>query len=519
MKNKRKDRLRFSLLHESLQHYASHKGGSVALIESDRCVTYGELWKKTEQFGSWLSNRFPPQTHVAILLENSIEMVWSLYGISAAGMVSVLIDSNQHMGNIQSVLDDSVPRLVVTSNELVSKFGWTGDSRPLDVFVVDGFPGALSEFSEQNTVGGEKVETDGVPAHTSPSDVAVLLYTTGTTGESKGVMLTHFNLLSATKNINEFMNITDGIVESLPLRLSHSFGFGRLRCVFDVGGTVMLEKGFLRPERILFHIERNRANALSSVPSGFRILHSFCPDYFRTVGPLLKHIEIGSDFMPNSEKEQLVSMCPNARIVLHFGLTEASRATFLDFEKDRNHWDTVGKSSPNVSLKIRSDRGSAAGVNESGEILVKGNMVMKGYWRKPEETERALENGWMRTGDIGFIDSEGYLHLEGRRDDIFNIGGMKVVPVEVEDVLKKYEGIDNAAVVPIEPSETEPLPVLKAYLVVNERWKAGDLADLKRFCLNFLEAYKVPAEFELIDRIPTSESGKKMRNKLGREKS
>ena len=183
-------------------------------------------------------------------------------------------------------------------------------------------------------------------------DITLISYTTGTTGPQKGVMLSHRNLLSATNNINKFIGIDSGVIESVPMRLSHSFGFARLRCIFEVGGTVVLENGLLRPEKVLTNIKKYKVNALSLVPSGFTIILDYYKDLFKTIAQQIKHIEIGSSQMYERHKIELIKLCPKARICMHYGLTEASRSTMIEFNSEKQKLHTVGRASPNVKIRI-----------------------------------------------------------------------------------------------------------------------------------------------------------------------
>jgi len=295
-------------------------------------------------------------------------------------------------------------------------------------------------------------------------------------------------------------------VESLPMPLSHSFGFARLRCVFDVGGTVILENGFLRPERVIENMRINNTNAISSVPAGFAILLDHYFEQFQDISQYIKYIEIGSAFMRQKHKEMLMELCSNARICMHYGLTEASRSTFIEFHSDKDKLYTVGKPSPNVDVKIIDKNGVDLKLNETGEILVKGEMVMQGYWNKEKMTNESLTDGWLHTGDLGLVDSDGYVHLLGRKKEIINIGGLKVAPGEVEEVLLKYDGIVEAAVIGIKSSDNISDETIKAFVVTDK--STLQIKHVEKYCLENLEPYKVPAQFEIVDSLPKTNSGK-----------
>ena len=159
-------------------------------------------------------------------------------------------------------------------------------------------------------------------------------------------------------------------------------------------------------------------------------------------------------------------MCPKARICMHYGSTEASRSTFIEFNSEINKLSTVGKPSPNVSIKILKENKLLK--DNVGEILVKGQMTSSGYWNNKKMTKENIISGWIKTGDIGKIDNDGYIHLLGRKEEVINLGGLKIAPGEIEEVLLKHEDIIEAAVIGIR-SDNLLTQNLKAFIVSNNK--------------------------------------------------
>ena len=494
-------------IHDVIATHAAKTPTQTAIYDRDRIITYADLFDGVQSLSVWLEERYPQKTRVGILLNNSYEMVRALYAVSKARMISVPLDADMHARNISYIANDCGIKIILTIDRYIPQLEKIEAHQDFDLLQLD-----KPDHEWPYPSNGKKAQPP-IP----PEDTACILYTTGTTGPRKGVVLSHSQLQAATNNINQFMQIGPDVVESLPMRLSHSFGFARLRCVFDVGGSVILENGFLRPEYVLCNLKTKKANALSSVPSGFAILTAFFLDFFRELGPQLKHIEIGSDFMRQDQKSLLMEICPNAKICMHYGLTEASRATFLDFHRDREYLDSVGKPSPNVKIKIGDENGHAVKAGTSGEILVRGKMVMSGYWGNPGMSDQAIIEGWLHTGDFGLIDKEGYVYLLGRSQEIINVGGLKVSPVEIEEVLLRYEGIKEAVVTTVESIDKILQSRIKAFLVVTDTKRFHDFEELKRYCNAELEAYKIPDEFEVVNKIPKSIS-RKIKQSLASEK-
>ena len=485
-------------IHEAITANAVKKPQQIAVYDRNRIITYAELLDDISSLGAWLGENYPQKTRMGILLENSYEMVIALYAVSQAGMISVPLDADLHRRNISYIVDNCGIQTILTADKYTNQLNKIKEHRNFDLLRLDKKIRAWRPPSAK-----EKVRQP-----TFHEDTACILYTTGTTGPRKGVMLNHSQLLAATKNINQFMRIGPDIVESLPMRLSHSFGFARLRCVFDVGGSAVLENGFLRPAQVLYNMKMKKVNALSSVPSGFAILTAYFLDFFKEIGPQLRHIEIGSDFMRREQKKLLMDICPNAKICMHYGLTEASRATFLDFRRDREHLDSVGRPSPNVKIRIKDENGHSLKAGTSGEILVKGKMVTSGYWENPELSNKVIKDGWLHTGDIGYVDEDGYVYLLGRNHEIINVGGLKVSPVEIEEVLLRYKGIREAVVIGEASPGKISQNIIKAFLVVTDKKQFQNFEKLNRYCASELEPYKIPTVFEVVNEIPKSISGK-----------
>ena len=491
-----------------------------AIVYQDKYLSYSQVWNSVSAFSNWLSNNIETGSRIAICLENIPEAVYSLYAIPAAGMIAVPIDANLHERNITHILNDAGAEVVITTDKQLGKLTKIIKNINLKTIIICGDKNNSFQKNPpvlylndllDNRDNAVTLDMDGI----KEEDTAVILYTTGTTGPKKGVMLSHFNLLSATGHINQFMQFDNGVIESLPMPLSHSFGFARLRSVFAVAGTVILENGLLRPELVLHHITRYKANSFSSVPAGFEILlNDYYIDQFRKVGRQLRFIEIGSAFMRSGHKKLLMECCPETRICMHFGLTEASRSTFIEFHSEKDYVHTAGRPSPNVSIKIVDKNSNALPINTPGEILIKADTVMKGYWANDKLTREVLKDGWLFTGDSGMIDRSGYLQLLGRKEDVINLGGIKVGPEEVESVLVSFPGISEAAVVGIFPSNGLDNQIIRAYLVVADKSSPVDCNELKRFCLRELEPYKVPQEFIILETLPKLSAGKIQRHLL-----
>jgi long-chain acyl-CoA synthetase len=326
-------------------------------------------------------------------------------------------------------------------------------------------------------------------------------------------MLTHRNILAAATNINAVLENDASDREVVPLPLSHSFGLGRLRCNMLAGGTIILVSGFKLPGEILGAMQRWKATGFAVVPAGMAVLVRFGQEELAGFANQLEYMEFGSAPMPLSTKQLLIDILPHTRVWMHYGLTEASRCTFIEFHDGRDHLDSIGKPTPNVEVRVVDAQGRDAAPGKPGEIVVKGGMVTAGYWKDPERTKRTLVDGWLHTGDLGHKDEQGYIYLHGRKGDMINVGGFNVSPVEVEDVLAQHPAIEQGACIGIpDPSEVSG-EVVKVFVVPN-----GEARPTRRELIDWLkprlEPYKLPAAVEWVESLPKTGSGKLQRNLL-----
>jgi len=345
----------------------------------------------------------------------------------------------------------------------------------------------------------------------SKDDTADIVFTTGTTGAAKGVLLTHFNIFSSADNINSFIGNGSEEVEVLGLPLCHSFGLGRLRCTLLKGATLVVLPSFANIKVFFSAIEKYHATGFGMVPAIWAYIRKFSGTRIAKYASQIKYIEIGSAAMPLESKKELCELFPTTRICHHYGLTEASRAAFMEYHACADDLRTIGREvSPKVEIKILGEDGREMPTGESGEICIKGNMVMKGYFR-PEETAAAHFGEYFRTGDEGYRAENGNLYLVSRKKEMINVGGKKVSPVEVEDEIMAI-GVEDCAVVGIPDPDGILGEVPKAYIL-----KGGttlSLDEIKSGIVGKLEPYKIPVAWEWIDSIPKTASGKKQRLQL-----
>ncbi len=365
---------------------------------------------------------------------------------------------------------------------------------------------ALCDFTGE--VDSFKIEEIDFPNMDSVADI---IFTTGTTGEPKGVQLSHRNISAAARNINTFIGNRSSDVEMLALPISHSFGLGRMRCALSNGQMLVLLGSFANVRRFFRFVEEYGVNGFGMVPASWALLKRLSGDTIGKYKEQLHYIEIGSAPMPIEEKRHLIEILPDTRICMHYGLTEASRSTFMEFHEEKDRLDTVGKESPNMKISVRDEDGNLLPDGIEGEICVEGDAVTIGYLDLPRE--KSFFKDAFRTGDWGIKSEDGYISLKSRKKELINVGGKKVSPIEIEEVIKALDFVTDCVCVGVPDPDGILGEVAKAFIVTSEPDKAT-FENINGLIGNRLEGYKHPVLYEVISEIPKTSSGKIQRLSL-----
>ena len=477
---------------EQIYQNSLQKPDSIALISGDEQVTYSQLWERCLLAATNVRRKYGLKKGDRIILAASanIDFIYAYFGIHMAGGACVPIDPDTNQTRYELIRESTKP---VCTMGVLHK--------------VEGYP--VIPFSDVLT------QCDKVDVYQQPDQeqIADVLFTTGTTGAPKGVALNHRNIAAAALNINTFIKNKADDVELLALPVSHSFGLGRVRCVLSKGGSLVLLGTFASMKKFFGQMEQYHCTGFGMVPAGWGYIKKMSGRKIGEFANQLRYIEIGSSFMAIDDKELLCELLPNTRICMHYGLTEASRSAFMEFHSEHDKLNTAGTASPNVEVAIFDAEGKRLPVGAEGEVCVKGNHVTCSYWNEtPERFQKDFFDGYFRTGDCGFLDDQGYIHLKSRIKEMINVGGKKVSPMEVEDVLNTIPGIEDCACVAMPDPEGVMGELVKAFIVCNDETLTD--AAIIEFLRPKLEVYKLPAVIARIDAIPKTASGKVQRLKL-----
>jgi long-chain acyl-CoA synthetase len=400
---------------------------------------------------------------------------------------------------VRHILADSEAKVVVTSPDLASKLaGWTGP-----VILVGGGENGLAW---DELVARERDDVALVPR--ADIDLAVILYTSGTTGRPKGVALSHGNLASNARSAASLYELDRTAWALAVLPLSHSYGLTVMNAGNILGTKAVLLRWF-NPELVLETIERFRVQSMAGVPTMYvYLLHYPEADRFDTSS--MRSWGSGAAPLPIEIVEPFEKKF-GGKLMEGYGLTEASPVVSAHRLSGVRKLGSVGQPIPGVEVAILDDDDRPVATGEAGEVCVRGPNVMLGYYRMPEETARTLRHGWLHTGDVGRLDADGFLYIVERKKDLIIRGGFNIYPREVEEVLYAHPDVAEAAVVGM-PDALMGEDVL-AFVALKSDGAVSEEA-LIAFCQDRLARYKCPKRVRFVPALPKSPIGKILRKTL-----
>jgi long-chain acyl-CoA synthetase len=441
-----------------------------------------------------------PGDRVVVLMPNCPEVLAAYTGILKAGAVIVPIVFLLSPDEVRHILADSAAKVVITAPELASKVeGWRGP-----VIAVGGEGGAARAWNDWIAREPDAFAT----IERADGELAVILYTSGTTGKPKGVALSHANLASNARAAASIYELDRERWNLGVLPLSHSYGLVTLNAGNILGTKSVLLRWF-NPDAVLDAITRFRVQAMAGVPTMYvYLLNHAGADRFDTSS--MRSWGSGAAPLPLEIVEPFEKKF-GGRLVEGYGLTEASPVVTSTRLSAPRKPGSVGQPLPGVEVSILDDDDRALPVGDTGEIGVRGPNVMLGYYGLPDETARTLRNGWLHTGDVGRLDADGFLYIVERKKDLIIRGGFNVYPREVEEVLYAHPAVAEAAVVGMRD------PLMGEEVCAFVALKAGATADAEAlidFCRSRLAKYKCPREMRFLPSLPKNPVGKILRKEL-----
>ena len=489
---------------EHVERQAQKNPNRTAILFEGTSVSYGVLDYCARALADSLSKHgVNPGDRVAIYLPNIPAFALAYLAIQKVGAVAVSINSIFKWQEVRFIVNDSQPKVVFTTAELLPNLPRPECPSVKHTVLCEGTEPDETSLDDWLAAGNPKFRTTGM----APDDPASLLYSSGTTGTPKGVTLTHANIVSNSRMTAEVVGFKPGDGLALFLPLFHVFGQNFImNGGFQAGATLALFRRFV-PEVVLESVKRREITKFFAVPTIYiALLNAGLPR--EALAPVDYYFSAAAT-MPEEISRRWFERF-GRRVYEGYGLTECSPFSCYNHATE-HRFGSVGTAVPGFDLKIFDEQDEELPRGEWGEIVIRGPGVMKGYWGKPDDTERALRGGWLHSGDIGRMDEDGYVYIVDRVKDMINVSGFKVWPAEVEQTLYRHPAVKEVAVYGV-PDPLKGEQVRVAVVLKDGAHAAPE--SIGQYCREMLAVYKAPERVDIVKELPKSATGKILKRVL-----
>jgi len=499
-------------VHHFLEESARNHPGKCALIHGDVRVTYGTLNREANRLAHWLIEQgMAPGDRAVLLLENCREYLIGYYAVLKTGGVVVPLNPELKPDCLSSLLADVAPRVVIASaksERLLKSLDYS--ALPIRALLIanpkldwKGSPFPVTSFTEILTT----TDADNPSLSLDETGLASIIFTSGSTGKPKGVMLTHLNITANTHSIVHFLKLTSADIQMVVLPFFYVMGKSLLNTHVAVGGTIVINNTFAYPASVIQQMIDEQVTGFSGVPSTYAyLLHRSPLRSARDKLASLRYCSQAGGHLARHTKEELLKVLPeHTEMYIMYGATEAAaRLTYVEPSRLREKIDSIGIPIPGVTLKVLDENGLELPKGAMGELVASGANIMRGYWQDPDGTTKVLTLDGYHTGDMGYQDEDGYFHAVGRKDNQLKVGGHRIDPQEIEDVLISTGLVIEAAVIGLE--DTLAGHKLVAIAVPIDLGTTGQ--DILLHCSRQLPRHKLPSEIRFAKTLPKNSSGK-----------
>jgi len=520
------------MLDECLKKYSDLP----AFIFMGKTLSFGEVDRQSAHFAAYLHSRgLEPGDRIALMMPNMLQYPIALFGAIRAGLIVVntnplytpremrhqfvdsgakaIVIAENFAANLEQIIGETQIKTVI----LTSIGEMLGLKGVLVNFIVRRVKKMVPKFNLSNTVCFTDALQQGrkftiKPFSSGPDDTIILQYTGGTTGVSKGAMLTNRNLVANMQQIRAWLMpvLPEGKVIALcPLPLYHIFAF-TVNCLafMSVGGKNVLIVNARDIPALIKEWRTHKPNIFTGVNTLFNALLNHA-DFAKLDFSTLR-AAVGGGMAVQRAVAERWQQTTGCQLVEGYGLTESSPVLCVNPVDENNRLGSIGMPVPSTDIRIVNSEGQVANIRETGEIQGYGPQIMKGYWQRPEATDEVIKDGWLSTGDIGYMTEDGFFHIVDRKKDMILVSGFNVYPNEVEDVIATHPKVMEVAVIGV-PDEKSG-EVVKAFIVKKDQSLTAE--EITTFCRAEMTGYKVPKHVEFRKELPKTNVGKILRRAL-----
>ncbi len=479
---------------EVIAQHAKATPDKTALIDATSRCTYAELWRYIKSFSRRLRQAgLAEGDRVLVRSQQTITYLVAAFGVHLAGGVLVPVEKNVADGRILELMSYAEATMLIAVKQV-----------ECDCIYIN-LDTACSDVQE--------VSDDEV-SFPPPEQMSDILFTTGTSGKSKGVMLNFESQVATAENVTYQMEAVPEDIMMVPMPLNHAGGARRTNGFLYLGATVVLHNGVIFIKPFFDAMEEHGVTIVYLVPAYMEMLLGAAPDLFRRFNKQLRAVCAGSAATSLKQRRLFKKILPDVTLYITYGASEAGNACFFPASRFPDKPGCIGYVTKNTILTFSDEDGNTlekTSEKEPGIVTIEGKTVMMGYWKDKALTDTVLHNGKLLMADVGYKGEDGLIYLLGRKDDVIVTGGNKVAPFEIEDIVQAMPGVKECACVPVADEIMGSVP--KLYVVMKEGHEYSQ-KDIFTLLSSKLEYFKVPKYIEQIDELPRTSTGKLQKAKL-----
>ena len=472
------------------------------ILNEGEDISFEELYTRSLSLAHYLSERLGEDNKIILISHNSLFFITCYLAIIKSGNICVPLNPSIEQENFNYIVNATQCKLLFVSNKsklkLIIKNEIINESVLKDLYDSDK---RLNENSIIDTFQTYSFDENRL---------AEILFTSGSTGVPKGVMLTHLNLRANTESILSYLKLTSRDSMLLVLPLFYCYGLSVLHTHLKIGASIALNNNFFLLGSVIDNLLKYECTGFAGVPSHFQMLLRKSQTFKNTRFPHLRYVTQAGGKLHEAFIEEFITTFPGIDFFVMYGQTEATaRLTYLPPLSLNSKIGSIGKPIPGVTLKTVDENGKTVKVGEVGEIVVKGDNIMKGYYNDPIGTSETLKDGWLYTGDLGEIDEDEFIFLTARKKGILKIGGHRISPKEIEEVIVSIPEVIDCTVIAIEDELLGE--AIKAIVVINNGCELNELRnDIFRLCKQKLASNKMPKVIDFTSKLDVNSIGKKV---------
>lgn len=467
------------------------------VLGSKEQASYADVYAQSLSLATYMQKHIGTNKSIVVIIPNSVYFITVYLACLKSGNVCVPLNPATEPSNLDYIIKQCAAEGGFIAKNLRRNFeGVSG----IQFFDEDDF----STFCQTPASADLSSQVD-------ENQVAELIFTSGSTGLPKGVMLTHKNLIANTSSIVEYLTLTEKDIIEIVLPFFYCYGLSLLHTHLRVGGSVVMNNSFIFIGSVINDLKNYKCTGFAGVPSHYQILLRKTKSFKTTEFPDLRYVTQAGGKLHTVFISEFTEAFPKVDFYVMYGQTEATaRLSHLPPARLADKLGSIGKGIPGVTLRVVDEAGKDIAAGDTGEIVAKGDNIMLGYLHDKAATDHALRDGWLYTGDLATVDTDGFIYLTARKKEIIKVGGKRVSPKEIEEVIVSIPEVVDCT---IEAVDDDLLgEAIKATLVVASLKENTLTAEgVQRYCAGKLASFKVPQFVEFIDKVEVNSAGKKVK--------